>query len=220
MHAFLYIGSTEKFRTEAMQHQLADWNIDPIDMVTITAEAQHISIADIRVFTRRLLLAPVKSPYVAGMISGAQSMTPEAQNALLKTLEEPPPRVRMLLESESEHLLLPTIVSRCSIVRLSAEGQDAHPKSTAALALTQLMDQRVGERMLHLEPLAADAQKAKLTILEATREWMRLLHNHYSGTEPRKDAKILVALLRRLMRAQTHLALNCNPRLILDRVFL
>jgi DNA polymerase-3 subunit delta' len=41
-----------------------------------------------------------------------------AQNAFLKTLEEPPPRVILLVTAESPERLLPTVVSRCEVIRL------------------------------------------------------------------------------------------------------
>lgn len=47
------------------------------------------------------------------MIDGADRMTPEASNALLKTLEEPPPLARFILIAESYQRVIPTIRSRC-----------------------------------------------------------------------------------------------------------
>ena len=52
------------------------------------------------------------------LIEDAECMTIEAENALLKTLEEPPPFVVLLLVALSDHLLLPTIVSRCQVLSL------------------------------------------------------------------------------------------------------
>ncbi len=52
------------------------------------------------------------------LIEDAECMTVEAENALLKTLEEPPPFVVLLLVALSDHLLLPTIVSRCQVLPL------------------------------------------------------------------------------------------------------
>lgn len=49
----------------------------------------------------------------AGIIVGADRMTPEASNIFLKTLEEPPPQTLFLLLTDAPQLLLPTIVSRC-----------------------------------------------------------------------------------------------------------
>lgn len=54
------------------------------------------------------------------LIEDAESMTVEAANALLKTLEEPPSFVVLLLVAFSDHLLPPTIVSRCQVLPLRA----------------------------------------------------------------------------------------------------
>jgi DNA polymerase-3 subunit delta' len=53
------------------------------------------------------------------VIAGAERMTDEAANALLKTLEEPPAHVVLILTATDAGLLLPTIVSRCQVVALS-----------------------------------------------------------------------------------------------------
>ncbi|HAU38332.1 MAG TPA: hypothetical protein DCX07_11550 [Phycisphaerales bacterium] len=53
------------------------------------------------------------------VVEEAELMTHEAQNALLKTLEEPPPGVTIILICEKPEELLPTTLSRCSLVRFS-----------------------------------------------------------------------------------------------------
>ncbi|HET9643993.1 MAG TPA: DNA polymerase III subunit delta' [Burkholderiaceae bacterium] len=58
------------------------------------------------------------------LIHPAHAMNPTSANALLKTLEEPPSGVRMLLCTSDPELLLPTIRSRCQRWRLSAPGPD------------------------------------------------------------------------------------------------
>ncbi|MGC8873506.1 MAG: DNA polymerase III subunit delta' [Chloroflexia bacterium] len=58
------------------------------------------------------------------LIEDAETMTPEAANALLKTLEEPPPFAVLLLVALSDHLLLPTIVSRCQHLPLRPLGRE------------------------------------------------------------------------------------------------
>jgi len=60
------------------------------------------------------------------LVSGADKMTPQAQNALLKTLETPPGDTVFFLMTQQMTSLLPTIISRCRIVRFSAlEEADA-----------------------------------------------------------------------------------------------
>jgi DNA polymerase-3 subunit delta' len=64
-----------------------------------------------------LSMAPQVSEYRIAVINDADAMNASAANALLKTLEEPPLRSLILLVCESAESLLPTIRSRCQIVR-------------------------------------------------------------------------------------------------------
>ena len=58
------------------------------------------------------------------VIRNASAMSPEAQNALLKTLEEPPPSSILILTTSTPGSLLPTVVSRCQTLRFSPVGQE------------------------------------------------------------------------------------------------
>ena len=77
-----------------------------------------ITIGTIREVERVVNLNPFEGSRTVVIIDGAGSMTTDAANALLKTLEEPPPGVLFLLLSEDEEALLPTIRSRCQTLPL------------------------------------------------------------------------------------------------------
>ena len=77
-----------------------------------------ITIGAIREVERVVNLNPFEGSRTVIIIDGAGSMTTDAANALLKTLEEPPPGVLFLLLSEDEEALLPTIRSRCQTLPL------------------------------------------------------------------------------------------------------
>jgi len=66
----------------------------------------------------RLALRPVEGRAAAVLVAGAETVTDQAQNALLKTLEEPPPRTLILLTAAAGRALLPTVRSRCAVLRL------------------------------------------------------------------------------------------------------
>lgn len=67
---------------------------------------------------RMLALAPFEGRCRVAIIDGAERLTHEAANALLKTLEEPPPNSYLMLLSEAEENILPTMVSRCQRLAL------------------------------------------------------------------------------------------------------
>ena len=86
------------------------------DFVTIGPIGQNIRIDQVRDFQRILSFAPVSGRYRVSVIHHAETMTAEAANAFLKTLEEPPPGNILILNSTESFDLLPTIVSRCQRV--------------------------------------------------------------------------------------------------------
>ncbi len=79
---------------------------------------REIGIGDVRDLQRQTSLEPYEGRSRVYILDGAEHMSDEAANALLKTLEEPPPRVMMLLLTAHEDVLLPTVRSRCRRLEL------------------------------------------------------------------------------------------------------
>ncbi len=77
-------------------------------------------IAGVREATRRLQRKPSRAPRQMLLVRGADHLSTDALNALLKTLEEPPADAAIVLTARSPHDLLETVVSRCKTVRLTA----------------------------------------------------------------------------------------------------
>lgn len=86
------------------------------DFLSIRPKGQNIRIDQVRDFQRTLGFAPVSGKYRVSVIRRAESMTAEAANAFLKTLEEPPAGNILILNTTESLDLLPTIVSRCQRV--------------------------------------------------------------------------------------------------------
>lgn len=79
-----------------------------------------IKIAQVRALQKAMHLAPYEARERVVLIDDAHCMTEEAANALLKTLEEPAERTRLMLITDQPHLLLDTIISRCQRLRFGA----------------------------------------------------------------------------------------------------
>lgn len=87
------------------------------DICYITHEKASISVDDIRgQLNNSIQIKPYSSKYKVYIISDANKMTEQAQNALLKTIEEPPAYAVILLLTDNLNALLPTIQSRCVIL--------------------------------------------------------------------------------------------------------
>ena len=83
-----------------------------VDVIEIDA-ASNRGIEEVRELRERIRLAPAEGRYKVYIIDEAHMLTPEAANALLKTLEEPPPHAVLVLVTTEPHRLPPTILSRC-----------------------------------------------------------------------------------------------------------
>lgn len=86
------------------------------DFLSIKPDGQNIKIDQMRDLNRRLSFAPVMGKFRVSVIYHAKTMTDEAANSFLKTLEEPPSGNILILNTTEPRDLLPTIVSRCQRV--------------------------------------------------------------------------------------------------------
>ncbi len=141
-------------RLEKMQHP---------DLALIQAEQAGgtLKVEQVRDLQRSLSLAPYEANYRIALLLRFEEAHASAANALLKTLEEPAPKVLLLLTAESVESLLPTIVSRCEVLRLrplpvadAAEGlQGWGIPAAEAQMLAHLSGGRPGyARRLHERP--------------------------------------------------------------------
>lgn len=83
-----------------------------LDVTEIDA-ASHNGVDDARELTQRVNLAPVLGRYRIVIVDECHQLTTQAQNALLKCIEEPPKHVVFILCTTEAHKVLPTIASRC-----------------------------------------------------------------------------------------------------------
>lgn len=90
------------------------------DIIRVTHEKPNsISVDDLRTQVNNTVdIKPYQGPYKVYIIPQADMMTPQAQNAILKTIEEPPSYAVFLLLTENAETLLPTINSRCVMLKL------------------------------------------------------------------------------------------------------
>ena len=90
------------------------------DIIHVTHEKPNtISVDDIRSrINNDVGIKPYSSPYKIYIMNEAEKMTVQAQNAILKTLEEPPEYAVIILLTTNVNSLLPTILSRCVVLNM------------------------------------------------------------------------------------------------------
>ncbi len=104
------------------------------DILEVGGAGEPVTVDMVRALRQEAVVLPNEAAYRVMILCEAQSMTPQAQNALLKILEEPPRHVLFILTCENRTALLETIRSRCVCVTLGAvEPAEAMPVLRARL---------------------------------------------------------------------------------------
>ena len=121
MQTFLITGADEKGRLkkfeEIVGEKLSSLKNSP-DFYLLKTEENSIGIAEVRTLQENLSLRPYERENKIVLIYEAQNLTIEAQNSLLKALEEPDITSLIYLTAPDSSFLLPTIASRCQIIYL------------------------------------------------------------------------------------------------------
>ncbi len=108
---------------------------------------QQIRIGQVQQLASDLALLPLEGRFRIGIIEKAHRLNDDAQNALLKTLEEPPTRVVLVLAADDAGDLLATVVSRCTRVRM---GPVSAEEMTSLLAARGIGDAARGAALTRL----------------------------------------------------------------------
>jgi DNA polymerase-3 subunit gamma/tau len=132
-HAYLFVGSRGTGKTSTAKTFAACLNCDrgptpdpcgvcescvsianatSLDVIEMDA-ASNNSVDDIRDLRERVAYAPVSGRHKVYILDEAHMLSPQAWNAFLKTLEEPPPRTIFVLATTEAQKILPTVVDRC-----------------------------------------------------------------------------------------------------------
>lgn len=108
-------------------HRIQSGNHPDIVYSERESETSQLKIEEIRSVMQRLALKPFEARYRVAILRDFDAAQPRAQDALLKTLEEPAPHAVLILMARSLDAVLPTIISRSQVIQL-------RPASTAVVA--------------------------------------------------------------------------------------
>ncbi len=150
----------------------------------VEPERDKISISQVRDIISFVHVRSSRGKIV--IIREAESMTPSASNAFLKTLEEIPERTCFILIASSPDALLPTVRSRCFVVRFSALSMDEMKKLLEAEGFH--LDEEEFQVLYYLSGGSVGLMKDFLE-----RDMYRLVEKVYYGIK-RKDMDILTSI--------------------------
>ncbi len=226
--SYSIISQDKNAREEEAKKISLSLQIDPLDITILHTGTSgkkeitsSIGIDTIKTLQKSLYLSPLRGEQKAVIIHDAELLTAEAQNALLKILEEPPPQTTIFLTTSSKEALLPTVLSRCLIIEIGT-GKNAlseEEEKTFSQFLASLTSFRLSDALEYAERVSKDKNHAQ--------EWLYgcILTLHRSLIEQAaQDTKMIprtVFYLRTLQDALSQVkTTNVHLRLLSEHVFL
>lgn len=163
MLTYLIVGADEEKRflkVEELVGKPLPQLLNNPDFILLRAEKESIGISEVRTLQEKILFKPYQKNQKTVLILEAQNLTLEAQNALLKTLEEPPPQTKIYLTAPDESSLLPTVSSRCQVIFLASPQKSTIPTNNfSSETFIQLIKVPLGQKLQLADSLQITQKK-------------------------------------------------------------
>lgn len=155
MNSFILIGKNQQDIQTYLNTFSSAHKIGPMDVSHIQ-DTQAIGIERIRLMQESIYLKPFNSPEKMLVIDDADTLTVEAQNAMLKLLEEPPASTHIFLVSPYLDVFLPTVISRCQLVQLGTHTAPDTNKAQMEAHLLVILEEQTSPKLKLAEEITKE----------------------------------------------------------------
>jgi DNA polymerase III delta prime subunit len=216
MQTFLIHGSNLEAIEIYIKKVMTTHAISPFDYDEIIPNPT-IGIDSIRLLKQKCILKPSQSKYRLIVIKEMEKATIQAQQAMLKILEEPPANTFIILTCTDTTVILSTILSRCEIISLSQENNDSQLAQNGEIqTIYKVCRMSKGQRIIFAADYAKDKQESILFLNNVKRACENLLYQDNSLL----TKKQIGSLLQKTQAAIRFIDSNSNTRATLDIFFL
>lgn len=213
MHSFVISSKNlEKGIEEAKKISVKE-KVDPFDLDIL--ELESLGIEEVRQIQKKIYLKPFKGEKKSLILVLIGAVSDEAQNSMLKMLEEPPQSSLIFIIAQTHLVFLPTILSRVKIIELHEEKELKNENleeilkihtSGDALVLAQQLSKDKNTAISWLEDLILSARNKMLDAIAVTNK---------------NEALKLRKIIHKVELAHYDLKnTNTNARLVLENLFL
>lgn len=188
-----------------------------------------LGIEEIREIEHQIGLKPYSYPLKIILIENADLLTIQAQNAFLKTLEEPPSYCLIILSVGKKSSLLETVRSRCQIITLPAKSDvdlNHEEEENLVEALDSVLNGDVGYKFQWAEIWGKDKEVAEESLAKLSLVGQNLLVSSHLEEKVQSQtlkaiSKVkLIKFLHQVIVFRKYLEANINPRFTLENLFL
>lgn len=185
------------------------------DLHIVNNEGESIGIDTIHDISRIIAYKPYIESRILIFIFDAQNLTVEAQNAFLKTLEEPSDYCLISLFTTSLESLLPTVISRCRIYKLDRKNEAGELSDIA----TTILNMDLIERFDYSAKLMS-SDKNRLKSLELVDDLEKYFHMQLVNSKNNPDLSKAADNLKVIKNARIQLMKNANTRIVVENMLL
>ena len=202
-HSLIITGANKKRRAGEAEKIRSQYNSCPLEVDPDCLFLSQGAIEAIRQAKIWLAKKPFSGQKKIVIITEAQNLTLPAQNALLKTLEEPPANSLLILTTPNPALLLPTVVSRCQVIYLQPKENVSSKK---IFPNQEIYQKGAAEKIILAQEKGATLESAKSWLREQRKFWQK------KASENLPEASLW---LEKTLLGEQMLKQNVSPRLVL-----
>lgn len=187
-------------------------NKNPDIHILYGSNIKSIGIEDVKAFQKEMVFSPFKELIQIGIIFDAQKLTAQAQNSLLKTLEESSNTTTYILTTNNEMNLLPTVLSRCSKIYTKEEKEEKND-----IKFENIFELDLVKAFKSIEEIAKDRENTLAFLKEYESYLQGVLEENI---KQEKETKEIYNRVEKVLNARRKIEANGNRRLILESLYL
>ena len=196
--------------------------------ITIISEPESIKINQIRKIKKQVQLKPYQRKFKFVILKNADKLTLAAQNAFLKTLEEPPKNSIIILLSAHPEAFLATILSRVQIIRLASVNKSQLTQADIQTSFNKtktILSASPGQRLKLAEQAAGSREQALEFLANQLYFWRNILlkkanQQQIDPSLKNPDLKQVITIIKNVQQTYNLVKRNINLRLAFDNYLL
>lgn len=217
MQSYLIISQNDHFIDQHITSLKGNRILSPYNVHLFSA-SPSITITMVRAIQAICSRKPLAGGKLLIIIKDIDSATAEAANALLKILEEPPSYAYIVLSASNQHKVLPTISSRCHMIKESVLTKRAARNEKMITQIKTIFISSEGERLL----ISGKIAKSKDETVDFLDNLLNALEISLSSSI--NDLSIpsieIASLVHKVIYAKNYIESNVNYKLVLDVLLL
>ena len=216
MHAFLILSENQKFLDNEINKIQTIHKISPFDIKNYRGE-KSFGIDLARKIIRDGSMKPYSGTKKLIVINAFHTATLEAQNAMLKFVEEPPESTLIVIQADSQQGILPTILSRCIFIReRDGASKEKNELQKVKEFTAKILKSNSSYRLILAEEIITSRKDAEVLL----KQLLSCLEYELLNKSLPLSLLEITQLIKKVRAAENFLERNVNFRLVTDILFL